>query len=594
MPYGEGVSFWALGEIVKAQAGVLETDDEAAAGTKLREAIAALVSDAVDVQWLERHLRPLVGLAGGDELGSDRRDEAFAAWRRFLEALAEQRPLVVVFEDLHFADDGLLDFVDYLAEWASGVPMLVVATARPELLARRPGWGGGKANAVTLSLAALSDEDTARLVHALLERPVLSAEVRETLLVRAGGNPLYAEEFVRMLAEQRSAEELPETVQGLIAARIDALPAEEKALLQDASVLGKEFWLGAATALAGVDHWAGEERLHALERKEFVRRERRSSVSGEAEYSFRHLLVRDVAYGQIPRATRADKHRRAAEWLDSLGRQADHAELVAHHYTSALELSRAAGLPTRELAEPARLALRDGGDRAFALNAFAHAAHFYEQALELSPADDPARPELLFRRAHALHLGGDERQFEALEVARDALLEAGDRDGAAEAQALLARAWWYRGAVDRARTAYERAVELLPDGSPTAATARVLAGVSGMHALEGEYEDAIRVGREALAAADRLGLDEVRAAALSTVGYARLGLGDDGGLPTSRRVDAWRCTPVRYARPDAHATTSRSCCTTRASCRGRSLSWTRHHGLRSRPATWTWCDSRRR
>ena len=539
LPYGEGVSFWALGEIVKAQVGVLETDDEAAAGIKLREAIAALVSDAVDVQWLERHLRPLVGLAGGDELGSDRRDEAFAAWRRFLEALAEQRPLVVVFEDLHFADDGLLDFVDYLAEWASGVPILVVATARPELLARRPGWGGGKANAVTLSLAALSDEDTARLVHTLLERPALSAEVQERLLVRAGGNPLYAEEFVRMLAERRSPDELPETVQGLIAGRIDALPAEEKALLQDASVIGKEFWLGAATALSGIDHWAGEERLHALERKEFVRSERRSSVSGEAEYSFRHLLVRDVAYGQIPRAARADKHRRAAEWLDSLGRQTDHAELLAHHYTSALELSRAAGLPTGELAEPARLALRDGGDRSFALNAFAHAAHLYEQALELSSADDPARPELLFRRAHTLHLGGDERQFEALEVAREALLETEDRGGAAEAQALLARAWWYRGAADRARTAYERAVELLPDGSPTAAAARVLAGASGMHALEGEYEDAIRVGREALAAADRLGLDEVRAAALSTVGYARLGLGDDGGiadLEESRRV----------------------------------------------------------
>ena len=155
------------------------------------------------MQWLERHLRPLVGLEGGDELGADRRGEAFAAWRRFLEALAEQRPLVLVFEDLHFADDGLLDFVDHLVDWASGVPMLVVATARPELLARRPGWGGGKPNAVTLSLAPLSDEDTARLVHALLERPVLSAEVQETLLERAGGNPLYAEEFVRMLAERR-------------------------------------------------------------------------------------------------------------------------------------------------------------------------------------------------------------------------------------------------------------------------------------------------------------------------------------------------------------------------------------------------------
>jgi len=542
LPYGEGVSFWALSEMVKAQAGLLETDEDERVEKKLREAIAALVADAADAQWLERHLRPLVGLEGG-ELGSDRRGEAFAAWRRFLEALAEQRPLVLVFEDLHFADDGVLDFVDYLADWVSGVPILVVATARPELLARRSDWGGGKANAVTLSLAALSDQDTAWLVHELLEQPLLEAKVQETLLARAGGNPLYAEEFVRMLAEGRQAEELPETVHGLIAGRIDALPAEEKALLQDAAVLGKVFWLGGATALTGADRWAAEEQLHALERKEFVRRERRSSFTGEAEYAFRHLLVRDVAYGQIPRAARAEKHRQAAEWLESLGRPVDHAELLVHHYVSALELSRAAGLPTAAIEEQAHVPLRDAGNRAFALNAFAQAAHLYGQALELSPLDDPSRAEVLFRRAHALHLAADERQFEALEVARDALLRAGDEDRAAEAQALLARAWWFRGIWDRARGAYEHALALLSEGPPTAAKARVLAAVSGFRLLEGENEEAISVGRNALDAADRLGLDEVRAAVLTTVGGARAELGDDAGLDDleeSRRVAVGR------------------------------------------------------
>jgi class 3 adenylate cyclase len=222
LPYGEGVSFWALGEIVKAQAGVLETDDAEAADSKLRETVGSFVSDAADASWIERHLRPLLGLEAASELSPDRRGEAFAAWRRFLEALAAHRPLVVVFEDLHFADDGLLDFVDYLVDWASGVPLLVVGTARPELLSRRPGWGGGKANVVTLSLPALSDDDTARLVHALLERPVLDAELQELLIARAGGNPLYAEEFARMLEERGQAEDLPETVQGLVAARGDA------------------------------------------------------------------------------------------------------------------------------------------------------------------------------------------------------------------------------------------------------------------------------------------------------------------------------------------------------------------------------------
>jgi tetratricopeptide (TPR) repeat protein len=527
--------------MVKAQAGVLETDDDVRAEEKLYETVVALGFDPADVQWLERHLRPLVGLEAGGEAGADRRSEAFAAWRRFFEALAEQRPLVLVFEDLHFADDGLLDFVDHLVDWASGVPLLVVGTARPELLVRRAGWGGGKPHALTLSLSPLSDDETAQLVHALLERPVLNAVVQETLLERAAGNPLYAEEFVRIVEEHHSAEELPlpETVQGLIAARLDGLAPEEKAILQDAAVLGKVFWLGAVAALSEVERWAAEELLHALERKEFVRRERRSSVAGETEYAFRHLLVRDVAYGQIPRPPRAKKHQQAAAWIASLARPEDHAETVAHHYVSALDLLRAAGRLTPEIAERARVALRDAGDRAFALNAYANAAHLYEQALELWPGEDRARPDLLSLRAHALHLAADERRFEALEVARDALIEAGDRDGAAEAQALLARAWWYRGKVDRARTAFERAVALLADGSPTAARARVLAGVSGMHALEGRHEEAIRVGRDALAAADRHGLDEVRAAALTTVGMARAALGDDGGiadLEESRRV----------------------------------------------------------
>ena len=542
LPYGEGVSFWALGEMVKAQAGILETDDAGRTEEKLRETIAALVSEPADTQWVERHLRPLVGLETGGEAVADRRGEAFGAWRCFFEALAAQGPLVLVFEDLHFADDGMLDFVDHLVDWASGVPLLVVGTARPELLARRPGWGGGKPHALTLSLSPLSDDETAQLVHALLERPMLDATVQETLLERAAGNPLYAEEFVRMVEEHDPAAEelpLPETVQGLIAARIDGLTPEEKTILQDAAVLGKVFWLGAVAALARVERRVAEEGLHALERKEFVRRERSSSVAGETEYAFRHLLVRDVAYGQIPRPPRAEKHRQAAEWIASLARPEDQAEMVAYHFLSALELLRAAGLPTAKIDEQARIALRDAGDRAFALNAFAHAAHLYEQSLELWPGEDSTRPDLLFRRAHALHLAADERQVEALEVARDALLEGGDRDRAAEAQVLLARAWWYRGTWDRARSAYEHAAALLGDGSPTPARAQVLAQVSSLRALEGEYEEAIRMAGEALAVAEALGLEDVRAAALTTRGFARNDLGHEDGirdLEEGRRV----------------------------------------------------------
>ena len=532
LPYGEGVSFWALGEIVKAQAGIFETDDAEEAETKLRDAIGAFISDAADAQWLERHLRPLVGLEAAVELAADRRSEAFAAWRRFLEALAEERPLVLVFEDLHFADEGLLDFVDHLVDWASGVPLLVVATARPELLSRRAGWGGGKANAATLSLAALSEEDTSRLVHALLDRPVLAAELQETLIERAGGNPLYAEEYVRMLEQRDPAAELPlpETVQGLIAARIDSLDAREKTLLQDAAVLGRVFWLGATAVLGDTERRLVEERLHALERKEFVRRERRSSVAGETEYAFRHLLVRDVAYGQIPRLARAERHVAAARWIESLGRSDDHAEMLAHHYRSALELLGAAGRPAAHVAEPARLALRVAGDRAFGLNAFPAAAHYYAEALELWPHDDPDRAELLFSLARARHVSDDKRREQALEEAREALLAAGEPDRAAQADSLLAELWWERGDRDRCDVHITRAQDLVQGLPASPAKALVLGAVAHYRALARDVLEAIRSGEKALAMAEELGLPELQARALNSIGIAKAAGGDASAI----------------------------------------------------------------
>lgn len=522
--------------MVKAQAGILETDTREQVAEKLQTIVATL-AEADDADWVERHLRPLIGLERASELGSDRRDEAFAAWRRFFEALAEARPVVLVFEDLHFADDGLLEFVDYLVDWASGVPILVLGTARPELLARRPGWGGGKPNALTLSLSALSDEETAKLVHALLERPVLEAGIQETLLERAGGNPLYAEEFARLLGERAETEglRLPETVQGLIAARIDGLPPDEKALLQDAAVLGKVFWLGAAAELAGTEKRATEELLHALERKEFVRRERRASVKGEVEYAFRHLLVRDVAYGQIPRRARAGKHRLAAGWIEAFGRPEDHAELLAHHHVAALELAEAAGLPTTDLAEPARLALKEAGDRAFALNAFPAAGRSYERALQLWPERGPDRPTLLFRLAQALTLAGDERGEEALEDARSALVDAGNDQLAGQADAVLAELWWHRGDRDRALEHLERAIRLVAAAPPSAAKAHVLSQVSRLRAIAEETEEAIQIGREALEMAEQLGLDELRAHALNNIAIAKLKLGDREGIADIER-----------------------------------------------------------
>jgi hypothetical protein len=316
LPYGDGVSFWALAEMVKAEAGILDSDSPAQAEAKLAAMTAEMVLGASDADWVCRHLGVLVGVGDADPpVGGDRRSEVFAAWRFFFEALAEQRPLVLVFEDLHWADDGLLDFVDYLVGWAGQVPLLVAGAARPELLERRPGWGGGKPNALTLSLAPLSDDDTARLIGSRLGRPVLEAGQQAALLAQAGGNPLYTEQFVQMLAEQQAEPELalPESVQGIIAARLDLLAPPEKRLLQDAAVVGKVFWPGAVAALGtGAAGSELEEYLHELERKQFIRRERRSSVAAETQYAFAHVLLRDVAYAQIPRAARVGKHLHAA------------------------------------------------------------------------------------------------------------------------------------------------------------------------------------------------------------------------------------------------------------------------------------------
>ena len=520
-PYGEGVTAWALGEMVKAQAGILESDGPDQAMEKLHHAVDAVMPDEAEAGWVERHLYGLVGVET-EATARAERGEAFAAWRRFLEALAEERPLVLVFEDLHWADEALLDFVDYLVDWATGVPLLVVCTARPELLARRTGWGGGRVNSSTIQLAPLSEEETAALVHALLGRSAIEADLQARLLEHAGGNPLYAEEFTRMLTERPQEAVLPETVQGLIASRLDTLPREQKELLCDAAVVGRAFWLGAL----GAERWTLEERLHALERAEFVRRERRSAVAGEVEYSFRHALIRDVAYEQIPRAQRAEKHQRAAEWIESLGRAEDHAEMLAHHYGSALEYARATGADAEPFAERARRAFQEAGERAFGLHAFGRAAHFYERALVLW--DDDAPPDLLLRYGRTLAVSNDERGTAVLERAVSGLLAADRREAAAEAHAYLTETLHMQGQSDAAYRHSEQALELVRDATPSPAKARVLTESSRLLALD-ERDVASAVAREAYEMSLELGLVELAARAMCNLGLAKTNVLDFEG-----------------------------------------------------------------
>jgi class 3 adenylate cyclase len=470
LPYGDGVSFWAIAEIVKAQAGILESDDERTVTDKLARAVTSAVAPG-DVEWVTSALSPLVGVETAAPAGSERRDETFSAWRRFLESVAEERPLMVVMEDLHWADAGLLDFIEYLADWARGVPLMILCTARPELYERRPGWGGGKLNALTLGLSPLADDDAARLIAGVLDQAVLPAETQTALLERAGGNPLYAEQFALLFLERGSHDlPVPENLHGLIAARLDTLTPPEKSFLQDGAVVGRMFWTG---ALPADDMLA--DRLHGLERKEFIRRERQSSVAGEEEYAFLHVLVRDVAYGQIPRADRARKHQLTARWIESLGRQQDHAELLAHHYVAALELATASGGDTADLSARARDALRDAGDRALSLSSFAAAEGFYSAALELTPEDDPARPLLLFRIGEA-RFSDEEADYDVLVEAATALRNAGSVEAAAEAEVMLTHVAWTQGLRERAFDHLERATRLIDALPPSLAKTRVLSG----------------------------------------------------------------------------------------------------------------------
>ncbi len=507
LPYGDGVSFWALGEMVKAEAGILESDAVQTVERKLGKAVRRIVDDPGETRRIATYLGPLIGLGGAEVAGADRRGETFAAWRDFLEALADERLLVLVFEDLHWADDALLDFVDEVLDRVSDVPLLVVATARPELLERRPGWAGGKPSALTISLPPLSESETAQLVAAMLEQAALPADAREALLARIGGNPLYAEQFCRMLVEHGPLEELPQSLHGIIAARLDALADVEKRLLQDAAVVGKVFWVGALEAIAGMSRREADERLRALVRRDFVQRARRSLVAGDTEYAFRHELLRDVAYSGIPRAGRAERHRRAAEWIDSLGRAEDHAELLAHHYVAALDCTDAAGEDVEPLVERAAEALHRAGLRAVRLSANDNAVEHFSRAIALVgrlPEGDErghTEAELQLQLGVALFaqrgLGAPEVE-QAYTRATELLMSSAPAAEQFPAHFGLAIYHGHRGDFGRSMRLVERLTELASDGDDSMRLQALHA--RWMNSLwRGRIDDAVAAADEGLA-----------------------------------------------------------------------------------------------
>jgi tetratricopeptide (TPR) repeat protein len=533
LPYGEGITFWALGEIVKAEAGILESDDQEVAASKLDATVAALFPDDSHRTWIGSRLGPLAG--AGSEGAAVGRDEAFAAWLRFVEALAARRPCVFVFEDLHWADGALLEFLEHVLDWSPPVPALVLCTARPELFDRSPSWGGGKRNATTISLSPLSTDESARLLHLLLERSVLPSETQSLLLERSGGNPLYAEQFARMLVERRDAESLtvPETVHALITARLDTLSPDLKALLQEASVVGRVFWAGAVAEMSGRGRDDVRRDLNELARREFVRPVRVSSIDGEDEFSFWHALVRDVAYQQIPRASRARKHVAAATWIEGTAgeRIADHAEILVHHHEQALELFSASGEEQSGLEDGLVRLLLLAGERAMSLDIPAAEA-LYRRALELL-SDEVERARVLVKLGDAMQpLGRLQESEAAYEEAIPSLLAAGDRRAAGLALAFLSRAYWRHGETLRARETGAEAIALLEDSrGPELVLA--YGRMAGNDAIGGRSEDAIAWANRAIELAAEIGVANI-CRPLGMRGIARIDLGDPGGLDDLR------------------------------------------------------------
>lgn len=546
LPYGDGVTFWALGEILKAHAGILETDDPAIAGTKIDDAVPT----GPDRDWLRQRLRPLVGV---DASSGAEREELFAAWRMFLETVAEAHPTVLVFEDIHWADDAMLAFLEHLADRAEGVPLLLVATTRPELFERHATFGAALPNANRINLAPLSDAETAQLITGLLGA-VVPPELQGPILERAEGNPLYAEEFVRLLTDRDllvetdgavtlrpgAALPLPESIGALIAARLDTLPPERKAMLADAAVVGKVFWAGAVAVMGDRDPAAVADAMRELARKELVRPARRSSMAGETEYAFWHVLTRDVAYSQLPRASRAARHVAAAQWLEAKAgeRAEDLAEVLAHHWATALELARAAGQAERatSLEPKARQYLTLAGEKAMGLDAPAAFASF-ERALALAP-DGPDRAAALARFGEAaLHAGHMAAAAAALEEAIASFRAGGDLEAAARAMGTLGSVLYDMGD-GRWVTLPAEAVGLLEGIPPGPALVGALSELSRVTFYAGTGPAAALPHAErALALAAELGLPRP-ARALAFRGYERVALGDVGGLDDMREAIA--------------------------------------------------------
>ena len=420
LPYGDGITFWPLAEAVREAAGIGEQDDPAQAA----ETIASLLEGEQEAELIAERVASLTGLVAATPGGEE---EGFWAVRKLFERLASDRPLVAVFDDIHWAEPTFLDLIEHVADWSREAPVLLVCLARPELLDVRPTWGGGKLNATSLSLELLSTEESEQLVANLLGQAELVDEARVRITEAAEGNPLFVEEMLGILIDDGllvrrnnhwsattdlSSVSVPPNIQALLSARLDRLDDEERSVIERASIEGKVFHLGGVSTLLPDDRRANLSRdLSMLVRRELIR-PARTAFAGEEAFRFRHILLRDAAYEAIPKTIRADQHERFATWLEHKAgeRLAEYEEIVAYHLEQAYHYSAELG-PVGErdekIARRAAALLADAARRASARGDVRAEAHLLERATVLLPGEDTARLELLLELGIVVGMLGD-------------------------------------------------------------------------------------------------------------------------------------------------------------------------------------------
>ena len=520
LAYGN-TPYSALADAVKAQCEVLEDDPADAVARKVDATVEELFGDAA----VAPQVRALVG-AG--ETTAFTREDLFEAWRRFLERMAARYPLVLALDDLHWADEGLLDLVEHVADWAQG-PILLLVQARPDLFDIRPAWGGGKRNAASIYLDPLTPDEDAAMIDDLLPGEITD-DLRKLIVERSEGNPLYTEEIVRMLIDRgvlRATEasrwevassvadvDVPRSIQGLISARLDGLPDEEKAVLQDAAVVGREFWLGAVVRLSGQPPGVIREVLGRLRIKELIVAHEPSSFSDELEFSFRHLLIRDGAYDSLPKALRASKHTKIAEWAAERAgdRAGETALLIASHHLEALRYLEELGDTGQARREAEHAAYRwslVAGDRASLLWLRTDAVAWYSEALRLADVvGAPLAERLVTARLHTEACFATASYLENEAAVRRYLAlaeEAGDELAAGWAEARLARVLFHLERDQETQRLLESAVTRLEPLGDTRELVFALDVAGWYRWRRGRYEEAEPLLRRAVEMARRTG-----------------------------------------------------------------------------------------